>query len=104
LPEKLAKTFKKAGSVNFASLVKDKVFHLAKDAKGTLHPFQTNFEVKATGEYCFYGQVDSENQLNGLAKVLSKDKKWVLEGQFESGKKQGWVRKVWSNGDEINSW
>lgn len=91
-------------------LVENKVLDVAID-ENTQRPFPVEVGFKIdnmegwTGKfYCEFGQVNTNGELCGIARVIS-DNGTILEGNFANNKEDGWVRMIFHNkADYAISW
>ena len=82
---KAFKTWNKIGSLNLPKLIKDEVLFISLDEKtGQPLPVKSNFKLGNIdgweGEFfCEFGQVDQNNELNGIGRIIN-EKGTIIEG------------------------
>ena len=88
--ENLASKWRLAGRLDLDKLftnpsVVDKKLVVNYDKYGFSMEFKRNF-FDQDGNKILIAQVDSEGQIFGYARIVDKDRKWVMDGQFPKDK------------------
>lgn len=103
--DKALKTWKNLGALNLEKLFQNEVIQFdPEEGEEGPSPVQIGFECDLWGWngscYCEFGQVNADNKLNGLARVITGGypSGEIIEGQFKNGEEHGWQRVIWSNG------